>query len=475
MTRWIARPSWCLALVLAVVMTTTLLIVATGPAHDTYHRVESYSFDPAPSPSKPANCFNVACPPPGTSLSDHNGPVLTHPIVYLVQFSNTRSGVSPISTEPYKLFNTRAPNARGIVMATLTGGYSSLYKEYMRTGAPYQGATYGGMQTWYSPHLATSPVITDNQIKSAIRTHLGAVSRTAPTRSQPIYVIFGRLNQKINAFGTDSQLGFCAYHSGVSLSKNHPVAYIVMPYEASSPSCDHAATPHASIVDKYSPILSHELAETVTDPYGALAWAQNQTYAELADLCAVSGPDFTSVAWQGVSYPLSPLFSNVAHTCVTGPTRTLLYATLTSPSTLQILAVSDVGPLVSQPVSVATSQSLLTTTTSSSGEATIELPTAPVGPIVVSFAGDSPLLPSTTTIDPAPTPPALTAVASPPAYADGSLGPRSTISATLDSASAPIAGAQLYLVAFNQTILSSAATNQNGVAIFNVGQDGVCT
>lgn len=430
------------------------------------------SFDPAPTAptARPIGCYTPVCPPAGTVVSDNGGQVLTHPIVYIVRFSASRTTVQPAGgLVPQLADPARAgtPSGRGLVLATLTGSHSTLFNEYMMPSAPYRGAAFGGVLTWYSPQLATDRTVTDHEFKlymDGLYAH-----HQVPTRSgyQPVFVLMTRASQTVSAWGYTSQMGFCAYHSQVQPHGATPLAYVVLPYEPLGSGCDSAAGPK-TLINQESPVLSHELDETVTDPYTKMAWVQPQSYAEVADLCEATSAaaDSYPVTYDGVAYQISPMFSNVAHACVGTPEPTTIYSTLDASGALSVKVVSPVGAVQDQPVTVSDGTSTLTATTDATGSATLALP-ASTGVVTVAFAGAGPLEASTETVAPTLPSTTLAAAAGAPSVSTTAVGP-ATVSAQLVNGVNPIASATLDLVAAGQTVVGTAVTNDSGTATFTV-------
>jgi PKD domain len=119
------------------------------------------------------------------------------------------------------------------------------------------------------------------------------------------------------ALGGSTAGSFCGYHSSTST-----VLYAVIPYNAVPPHCQSTnPRPNHSAADPTLSTLAHELAETITDPFGN-AWF-DPSGEEIADLCITAyGPNLGGAgnsAWDetidGGHYYLQELWSNADSTC----------------------------------------------------------------------------------------------------------------------------------------------------------------
>lgn len=452
----------------------TLAPAALGPVSSPKNVAgPTVGFDPTTPTTSHAQlgCFTPACPIPGTELTDHGGAVLTHPVVYLVRFSASPTRLVPASGFVPRFFARTGPHGAGIAMAALNGAYARLYAEYMRPGAPYQGATVGGVLTWYDPALARASTINDAALRAEIVRR--AADHTLPTIPgfQPIYVLVLRAHQTVSVgHGVTSDTTFCAYHAQAGPNSD-PVPYVVLPNESAIPECDMAG-PHTTSLDAVGPILSHELAETVTDPYNQGAWYQDTPWAENADLCEAPGAPANAVPgyYDGVSYPLTPLYSDVAHACVGGPVATSLVSTL-SGSTLSVLAVSTSGAVQDQPITVTDGTTVLSATTNNLGQATLSLPASMTGSLVVTYAGAGPLEPCTEFVNPAGVATTLTPSSVAPTLHATTAVNGGAIDVTATRGGAPLGDVAVELVAVSRTVLATAVTNAQGQAVLPVGLD----
>ncbi len=116
--------------------------------------------------------------------------------------------------------------------------------------------------------------------------------------------------------------GYCGYHSVTG----NGILYAVIPYNAVPGHCRSGnPRPNGNAADPALSTISHEQAETVTDPYGD-AWV-NSNGAEIGDLClnrfgpALGGAG--SSQWNetvdGQHYWLQELFSRITGACAARP------------------------------------------------------------------------------------------------------------------------------------------------------------
>lgn len=129
----------------------------------------------------------------------------------------------------------------------------------------------------------------------------------------------------------ESTFVFCAYHSSASFAEfDVEIPYTVEPFQNVT-GCQVAGPwPHDQLTDSTDSALSHELFETITDPFSdSTAWvagnSQPEEGNEIADICHGVGnenreeivPSFTLA--KGHVYELQLEYSNAKHGCVAAP------------------------------------------------------------------------------------------------------------------------------------------------------------
>jgi hypothetical protein len=114
---------------------------------------------------------------------------------------------------------------------------------------------------------------------------------------------------------------YCAYHDFTTTAdaNRSPLVYIYLPDSYNRP-CHLSPDTYTSDpgIETLEDNYSHELAETLTDPY-LNAWFQDGTHEEIGDLCAgIYGPlnPWGSDLQFGLfNYTLQTEWSNVFHAC----------------------------------------------------------------------------------------------------------------------------------------------------------------
>lgn len=192
------------------------------------------------------------------TLTDHGGPKLTSPRLWLLLYGNASQ------------FD---PQITAFGRDLMTKGYLSLLQSYGITGTPsYVGSanvpqTYGQNLTQASAFQAIADAIANN---------------AAPQPDgQTIIALILPQGVSISAMGGSSCQSFCGFHS-----VGNNVLYAVIGDTACTP-CHGPESPF----NAQCMVLAHEVAETVTDPYGT-GWYEDSTGMENADICA----------WQAVGY-----------------------------------------------------------------------------------------------------------------------------------------------------------------------------
>ena len=119
---------------------------------------------------------------------------------------------------------------------------------------------------------------------------------------------------------------FCGYHSTAGPS-HEPIPYVVLPAVADR-FCGYAnesVTKPSLAFDDMTSIMSHEVAETVTDPLtdasgNGTGWYDPRSQAEVGDACAAdtTDPVTTQLGTQGPW--VQDLYSPLSHTCISAKT-----------------------------------------------------------------------------------------------------------------------------------------------------------
>ena len=144
-----------------------------------------------------------------------------------------------------------------------------------------------------------------------------------------VYTVFFPGGYTITLSGSSSCSQFCAYHSTL-YGLGTDTFYTVMPDLHPPSACSLGCGSASSVFDNVTSVLSHELAEVITDPdvalaagYGPpLAWYDSTgSNGEIGDICNAQQTSFTGS--DGKLYVIQKLFSNSQNDCV-GPYPTIV-------------------------------------------------------------------------------------------------------------------------------------------------------
>jgi hypothetical protein len=135
-------------------------------------------------------------------------------------------------------------------------------------------------------------------------------------------------------YSPDNSANFvlCAYHSYGTFTDLGPspvsIAYTVQPYQNVTGCMLAPPNPNSPLIDSTNSSLSHELFETISDPF-LNAWIADSSLPEqgneIADICHGPGNDSQQtiapeyVLVKGHTYQTQLEYSNTRHGCVVGP------------------------------------------------------------------------------------------------------------------------------------------------------------
>jgi hypothetical protein len=239
-------------------------------------------------------------------------------------------------------FASSAPSGADAVATMLAPPYSSWWAEYSSRGTTIGPGSYAGCI------VLNNATVNAPTVKNAtIRALLAANSAALPVPNMNnIFVLFFRSDQTIKVGQQDSITNFCAYHDWMdSSAPGVTLNYVVMPNESNFSGCSYASpygsTARPNPFNDMTAVLSHEIAETVTDPNGN-AWTDPNLGPsfgyEIGDLCAEGSTISRAVASasSGQNYQFQFLYSNHAKACLAGPIAATspTISNLPSPGTL---------------------------------------------------------------------------------------------------------------------------------------------
>jgi hypothetical protein len=131
----------------------------------------------------------------------------------------------------------------------------------------------------------TGRAVTDSQVQTALQGWIAA-GTVAATTANTLYFVFlpPNVTSADPVQGLQSCVGQCGYHYF-----NGGVYYAVIPYLSCS-TCQLAT----GLLDSYTVVCSHEMAEAITDPT-LTSWFDPNSNAEIGDLCAGNNLQTTRV------------------------------------------------------------------------------------------------------------------------------------------------------------------------------------
>jgi len=249
------------------------------------------------------------------TLTYYGGPVVSNINVVKVNYG----------TGTYQPFvsGTGAGTLTAFYKGVLGSAYFTWLNSNYKTPTQTIGyGSYGGDYTITPSAANNGATITDVSIQAELKAQILAGKLPAPT-ANTYYAIHFPKGKKITQGGTTScqSGGFCAYHGTIS-SASTPgggILYGVLPDNSTGSGCDTGCGTSTAF-NNWSSVSSHELIETVTDPFvglavtysAPLAW-YNKTYGEIGDIC--NAQQGTVVGTDGVTYTVQKEWSNSTNTC----------------------------------------------------------------------------------------------------------------------------------------------------------------
>lgn len=270
----------------------------------------------------------------GSHVSYFGGPVISniHVVEVLYGGSGYLPGVSSVTPPSVASFST------GITASPLF----DMLNEYSTAGVTPLDGHPGTPQTIghgvfdglfpITPSAANNgSTLTDNQIQAELVAQVAAGNLPAPVvdalgNVNTVYVLFFPPGTTIHLANITSCVpkGFCGYHSTTfAQAKGQNLLYSVLP-DMQPPSGCAVGCGGSGQLDSVTNVLTHELAEAVTDPDTGLAptiarplaWVQTTDGQEVGDLC--EGEE-ASVFFNAQPYTIQKIFSNFQNDCVAGP------------------------------------------------------------------------------------------------------------------------------------------------------------
>ena len=191
--------------------------------------------------------------------------------------------------------------------------YFGWLSEYNTESQSIQPGTYGGQYGTTSD--ISQSTLSDEQIASALSTAIDQNEVPQPDDSTEYILYIPKGISVSDPTGALFCQVFCAYHSHFDYN-GLQVKYAVVPYSSDCQGC-------AQSYEIFASTISHEIAETITDPLAG-SW-YDQCGEEIGDICAYQ----TSWAQgtDGYYYPVQLLWSNSQGQCFAGYSTTKLSQT----------------------------------------------------------------------------------------------------------------------------------------------------
>ncbi len=276
--------------------------------------------------------FNGDCPSGDQAMTYNGGALVKNPAVYVVTFSTSSNSLTSTDSSGYvsgllASGNTGVASSQlqGAINASVSGPWASWWQNeystpnYTLGAGHYAGsiivnnatAANGTRQTYCTSTdssgncTATGTVIDDADIQNALAASSAIASAAASNNGNAVFVTLFQADQVITYGQTpqavspqNSVTAFCGYHSNAginSVTSTTPATnldYVVLPNESGQGGCQFTSST-GSDFSNFTPILSHELAETQTDPQqSCLGTAQNQTCNATGWIAPASGTGY---------------------------------------------------------------------------------------------------------------------------------------------------------------------------------------
>jgi len=273
----------------------------------------------------------------------YGGPVISNAEIVVVLWG---SNVDP----------TIASGMGGFYQTVLASQLMDLLSEYSTVGlssGTSQAIGHGTVKGTYSitPTKANSGTsLADSMIQGElvyqiVQGNLPAPTFDAQNHLNTIYMIYFPPGVVITGTNGTSCVDFCGYHSvtvNANLYMNRSLYYGIFPDFGPNTGCYAGCGGAPSEFDKMTSVSTHELAETVTDAFGAYVQYKppggwySSTYKEIGDICNGEGSIGPSGYW------VQLIWSNLQGECTQAPPQFALSvpATITAgtPFDLQVTA-----------------------------------------------------------------------------------------------------------------------------------------
>lgn len=274
---------------------------------------KSETFNPLPRHYPTKERFAKFARSGGSSLSYHNGPVMTTAYVVPIYWGPSWSGGSDssIASSLTNFIDGGTTNTTTDTTFGQTGEYNVI-TQYYQSGPTYiQKSNLGAAGGALFDNSTPPTNVTDADLQAEV------VKMVGSPRTDTIYEVF----LPASSYSSDGaytscggpNLYYCAYHGNFS-HNGSDIKYASMPY----PSCGGCASSGFTVTQNFEHFVSHETREAVTDPDGN-AWYDRRGY-EADDKCAWSPTPFTDSStglnFDGSAFAFQYEWSNSAGGCV---------------------------------------------------------------------------------------------------------------------------------------------------------------
>lgn len=292
------------------------------------------------SGARSASSFSAAITQPPVSFTYRGGPVVSNAAVENVLWGSSAANYLP------EVAGTSATTDINTIMGEMFASpWAHALSEY---STPTQTIGSGSVidRRSITPSVAASgATVDDSTIQAELLSQVTAGALTAPT-ANTVYTLYFPLGTKVcdaamgqspmacsPQSGADNSNAFCGYHGATNATYNgHHLVYVVQPY-ADSFYAGGCGSPGQTIAESLESVVSHELSETITDPFAGLNDASqlgwyDDNYGEVADLCQTGMGPWTwntdSVGYRDSAntwFHVQQVWSNAHRACAPGPVQ----------------------------------------------------------------------------------------------------------------------------------------------------------
>jgi hypothetical protein len=324
MMKHLARISFILPLGLATVLTSTLISGCGGAGGSSVAPQPMSQPQVASADIVPITAAMLADKAPTSDFRYHLLPVRPagtrlKPMSVVFPADMTSGGGPVLTTAKLNDIYVNTTAAAVGTPATFQANYN--VSTFIHVLDQYDGVSSNGKFGASTSFSATVPIFSNMISQDDLFNVIHAAAKTGGTGYGHVYNVF--LKKGLDTcmdFGpcyspdNPSAFAFCAYHGSITYSDIGHVIYTIMPYQDVAGCGDFGETglPNAAPIDSTATTLSHEIAESISDPDPNTGWFNTVFGMEVADVCA----DFRATETLNAhKYLIQPIYSNSAHGC----------------------------------------------------------------------------------------------------------------------------------------------------------------